>query len=193
VDIDITLDPKKFEEVRSTLAGLPKKSRFVLNAAIKYALRRARTAALRIAGERYQLGGQYSKAYRWALQAMGPVRVIGTTGYVHVSGSRIPLMLFPNTESLGFVMGSGTEVFEMAKGEGFVQRHIFGKNLWHRTGKGAPRYPIFREVGLATSQMVGQRSEVKPKLEKSISIDLYTELDRLMRVALAGGFNQPSS
>jgi hypothetical protein len=181
MEVELKLDPAKLAEVRERLAHLPGKARFSLVNSIRYALRRGRTAALRIAAERYSLGTQYSKAYRWALQSMGPVRISGTTGFIHVSGSRIPLMLFPHRQTV-----EGAEVQEMVdKTQTFA--HTFGKNVWRREGKGAPRYPIMRMVGLATAQMVGEKSEVEPKLTKSIEQDLYKELDRLMRVALAGG------
>jgi hypothetical protein len=186
VDVEIKLNQAEVEAVRIRLAHLPGQARFALNAAIRYALRRGRTQALRIAGERYQLGNQYSKAYRWALQAMGPVRLSGTTGFVHVSGARIPLMFFPHVQT-----SQGTSVNEMVAGEPIIQRHTFGKNVWHRLGSKAPRYPIQRAVGLATAEMVGQKSDVKPKLETSIGADLYKELHRLMAVALSGGFTTP--
>lgn len=189
MDIEVSLDPKQLEEVRSRLAGLPKQARFALTASIRYALRRARTQSLRIAGERYNIGDQYSKAYRWALRSMGPVRTIGTTGFVHVSGARIPLQLLPHMYGFGF----GVQVREL-KGEPMLMRHDFGNRwnkVWHRMGKGSPRYPILPEVGLSTSEMVGQRSDVAPKLEKSIATDLHDELYRLMNVALSGGFATP--
>jgi hypothetical protein len=39
--------------------------------------------------------------------------------------------------------------------------------------------------------MVGQKTDVAPKLEKTIGEDLYKELYRLMNVALSGGFATP--
>lgn len=189
MDIEVKLDKAKYDEVRNRLAHLPRKARFALTNAIRYALRRGRTQALRLAGERYHLGSQYSQAYRWALRAMGNVRMSGTTGFVHVRGSKIPLMLFPHQDFWPI----GTEIYEMTQGSPMIQKHVFGREAWHRKQKGAPRYPIFHAVGLATAQMVGQATEVQPKLEKSITADLYKELNRLMEVALAGGFATPSS
>jgi hypothetical protein len=46
--------------------------------------------------------------------------------------------------------------------------------------------PIWRMAGLPVSQMVGQRTEVYPELKFRMEFELYSELDRLMRLILSG-------
>jgi hypothetical protein len=177
--MQINVELKGVPETVDRLKGVQGGAKLALQQSILYALRRGRTAGARAARERYNV------AYGWLLKAIGTPRMTGLTGFLHVSGAKAQLSMFPMRD----IYPHGVAVQELKEGPPINLRHAFARQakVYERETKETLRYPIRAMVGLSAPQMIAQRTEVFPKLQASMQQDLDKELERLIRLILSGG------
>jgi hypothetical protein len=108
----------------------------------------------------------------------------GLSATVRISGSRVPLYLFPARD----IYPQGTEVFEQTSSS-FVLKHFFrpnhprrkvaGERFWERIGKGDPAATFRSMTGLSVPQMAAA-----PKSEEQIREAVETRvLDTVHQIA----------
>ncbi len=159
------------------LRGIPGGARLALQWSIISALRKGRTAAAKAARERYII------PYGWLLKSIGRPRISALTGYLHVSGTKAPLSMFKPKD----IYPGGISFQELKEGPSII-RHAFthGGPILERETKETRRYPLRTLFGLSAPQMIGQKTEVFPKLQQSLQKDVDIELQRLIKALLAG-------
>ncbi|MGD0178754.1 MAG: hypothetical protein ABSC15_02985 [Terriglobales bacterium] len=171
--------------VRKQLGAFPGAAKWALQQSILKALRQGRTkAAQAAAGSK----GRYTIPYTWVLRQIGTPRISGLTGFMKASGSKAPLSMFPFKDIYPY--GVAAQELKPEYGLPVNIRHAFGWNAFVRAGRGAPRFPIHRMVGLSAPQMIGEQSEVLPKIEKSLAEDQQAELGRLMYQIVSGNLKR---
>ncbi len=175
--MEINISLSGIDQTINRLRKIPGGARVALVRSILKALRFGRTDAAKRARERYVI------PYGWLLKAIGRPRISGLIGYLHVSGTKAPLSMFNPKD----IYPGGISFQELKEGPSII-RHAFthGGPILERETKETRRYPLRTLFGLSAPQMIGQKSEVFPKIQDKMEIELYKELERQIKGILSG-------
>ncbi len=177
--MEINIALSGVDQTVKRLRSIPGGARTALVRSILKALRSGRTAAAKAARERYVI------PYGWLLKAIGRPRISSLTGYLHVSGTKAPLSMFPHRDIYPY----GVAIQELKEGPPINLLHAFAHGagpVLERETKETRRYPLRSMVGLSAPAMIGQKTQVFPKLQDQMEIVMYKELERQIKGILSG-------
>jgi hypothetical protein len=174
---EINIELRGIPEVTQRLQSTPGAVRWALAQSILRALTKSKSAAVGFARERYLAPVRDLRA------AIGTPRLSGLSGFLRISGAKLPLSMFPWRAIAG---GGGVEVQELRNSPAMVFRHAFNERIFERKTKEVKRFPIVKMFASSVPAMIGERKEVFPKLKEKLDTDVHAELDRLVRLILSG-------
>jgi hypothetical protein len=170
-EINITL--KGLEENVQRLRAFPGAAKWSLTHAILYALRGAKTEVSKA------VRAKYAAPLKYVRDAIGRPVMNNLSGYLRVSGSKLPLEAFPHQERF-----PGGIRIEEVRDKMTVIRHAFSTHIYQRKSAAVKKYPIGRVFGLSVPQMAGNRA--LPSIRERLERDLNNEYQRLLRLIIAG-------
>jgi hypothetical protein len=190
--MQITIKLERLEEVIENLKGIPGAARFVVQAASKLGLGKARTMIDRAIRGRYNIG-QAS-----VLAAIGKPRMFAVGGRLSVSGSRFALSKFPakdqnpdgvNVSILKTHTSPYPHAFIVKGGRKLPNAKSFPiMTRWPDVG----RYPIKGFIAPGSiPEMLQEKSEVLPEVENQVNATINAEITRLMPLVLSGAVRVP--
>lgn len=170
-EINITI--KGLEENIQRLRAVPGGAKWSLTHAILYALRGAKTEIAK------SVRSKYAAPLKYVRDAIGQPRLQNLSGYLRVSGSKLPLEVFPHQD----IFPGGIRIEEV-KNKMTVIRHAFSQRVYQRQSAAVKRYPIGRIFGLSVPAMAGSRA--LPSIRERLERDLNSEYQRLSRLIIEG-------
>jgi hypothetical protein len=185
--VDIQIDIPNIKYVIDMLKNIPSGAKFALHHAIKDSLDSGRTALTKAIRERYNV------PYSWVLNAVGRSQVSGLTGFLHITGSKVPLYLFPHRDIFPYGVA-----IEEVKGEAPINLlHAFtpgnkgtrgssSLKIFQREGEGAPAYPIRWIMGLSVPEMADETKHVQSKVQLAMEQEYYRSINNLIRQYTSG-------
>jgi hypothetical protein len=185
--MDIQVEIPNIKQVVDALRNIPNGARFALHHAIKDSLDTARTTLTRAIRDRYNV------PYSWVLNAIGKPSVQGLTGFLHITGSKVPLYLFPHRDIFPYGVA-----IEEVKGEPPINlMHAFtpgnkgtrgssSLKIYQREGESAPSYPIRWIMGLSVPEMADETKHVQSKVQLAMEQEYYRSINNLIKQYTAG-------
>jgi hypothetical protein len=181
--MDISVQISNIKEVTEALQNVPNGARFALHHSIKDARESGRTALTKA------IRGRYNVPYRWVLNAIGKPLVKDISGWLFVSGTKVPLYLFPHRDIYPY----GVAISEVKDDPPINLLHAFSPGhkgararIYQREGDHAPSMPIRWIMGLSVPEMAGETKHVQPIVEKAMSDEYYRSINNLIKQYLNG-------
>ena len=185
--MQITIKLEHLDEVIENLKGIPGAARFVVQAASKLGLSKARTMIDRSIRHRYNI------AQKTVLAAIGKPRMFAVGGQITVSGKRFALSMFPSRDAnpdgvqvsiLKDHTSHYPSAFVIKTGRKLPNARSFP--ILERD-PGAGRYPIHGMIAPGSvPEMLQEKSEVLPAVEAQVNETINGEISRLMPLVLSG-------
>jgi hypothetical protein len=176
---DIQISLEHLDEVQKILAGIPGGTKLVLEQSILTALRKGKSVAKAAVKARYA-----GVPPAWLTKALGTPRLAGPLqGLLRVASAPLPLGQIRGIEDIR-PLGVVSPVLLDRAPLSLIHAFMRSGKVLERTSPS--RTPLRQLYSASAPQMVGEKSEVYPRLEFEISYSLYSEMQRLLPLVLEG-------